>query len=127
MCHAAPAAPSAAAVRAAVAARRAVLVTLLVLTALLGMSLDARPARGVEPPPPASAIPDPAGEGQQDTSESEQSPAGRTERAGRAQRVKPLTGPGSSAGRGQDARTGRAASARPPRAPGDTCCVVLRC
>ncbi|MDX3854270.1 hypothetical protein [Streptomyces sp. AK02-01A] len=127
MRHAAPAAPSAAAVRAAVAARRAALVTLLVLSALLGMSLDSRPARGAEPPPPASAVPDPASEGQQDTSETEQSPPGRTERAGRTQRVEPLTGPGPSAGREQDARTGRATSARAPRAPGDTCCVVLRC
>ncbi|MFD7898361.1 hypothetical protein ACFV0C_33340 [Streptomyces sp. NPDC059568] len=127
MYHAAPAVTRAAAARAA-AARRAGLVTLLVLIAFLGMSLGPGvPAvRGTEPPPPASATREPAGEGQQDPAETEQKTApGRTERAG-GPRLHPLTH-GGSHGTEPTPYADRCAPAGPPREPAFPRCVVLRC
>ncbi|MGW2053355.1 hypothetical protein ACWCOZ_05400 [Streptomyces sp. NPDC001840] len=131
MYHAAPAVTRAADVRAsdvrAAAARRAVLVTLLVLIAFLGMSLarGVPVASGAEPLPPASATREPAGEGQQDTAETEQTAPGRTERAG-GPRVHPLTRPGPH-GPGATPYARRCAPALPPRQPAFPRCVVLRC
>ncbi|MFF3749007.1 hypothetical protein ACFYYH_00880 [Streptomyces sp. NPDC002018] len=126
MYHAALAVPPTAAARAA-AARRAGLVTLLVLIAFLGTSLapGAAAARGTEPPPPASATREPAGEGQQDTAETEQTAPGRTERAG-GPRVYP---PAHGGPHGMEATpyAGRCAPAGPPREPAFPRCVVLRC
>ncbi|MFF2526960.1 hypothetical protein [Streptomyces liangshanensis] len=74
-------------------ARRIALTTLLVLLAFLGMSLDSGhdPASAAEPRPPASAVPEPAGEGQQDPAENERTAVGRAVRAGGAPAV-PRTG-----------------------------------
>ncbi|MEV0034973.1 hypothetical protein [Streptomyces sp. NPDC050804] len=127
MYHAAPAVTHAAAARAA-AVRRAGLVTLLVLMAFLGMSLGPGvPAvRGTEPPPPASATREPAGEGQQDPAETELKTApGRTERIG-GPRVHPLPR-GGPYGTEPTPYTGRCAPAGPPREPAFPRCVVLRC
>ncbi|QXE33942.1 hypothetical protein KQY30_06200 [Streptomyces sp. GMY02] len=111
----------------AAAARRAVLVTLLVLIAFLGMSLarGVPAASGAEPPPPAAAGREPAGEGQQDTAETEQTAPGRTERAG-GPRFHPVTRPGQH-GPGATPYTRRCAPALPPRQPAFPRCVVLRC
>ncbi|GGK10665.1 hypothetical protein GCM10011583_48490 [Streptomyces camponoticapitis] len=100
------------------------LVTLLVLCTLLGMSLDpcASAARGAEPRPAVSTVPEPLGEGHHDTAMAAQSASAR---AGRG------AGPGR--------RTGRRAAPRPPyggafppsrkgpAAPPAARCVVLRC
>ncbi|MFF5090289.1 hypothetical protein [Streptomyces niveus] len=57
------------AARPATAGRPAMCVVLLVLCTLLGMSLDpcASAARGAEPRPAASTVPEPVGEGHHDT------------------------------------------------------------
>ncbi|RYJ29482.1 hypothetical protein CU044_1951 [Streptomyces sp. L-9-10] len=117
----------AAAVRVA-AARPAALVALLVLIAFLGMSIAPSSAamRDPESLPPASGSRDPAGEGHQDTAESEQSAPARTERTGREPQ-QPLTRTGLSGERVRVPYAGRCAPVWPPRAPVTPRCVVLRC
>lgn len=118
-------APQPRSARAATAGRPAVCVlALLVLCTLLGMSLDpgASAARGAEPRPAASTVPEPAGEGHHDTAMAAQPAAAR---AGRG-----ATGPSA----GADRRTTRppyggvfAPSRKGPAAPPAARRVVLRC
>ncbi|MFD5751985.1 hypothetical protein [Streptomyces sp. NPDC127033] len=128
----APPLTSRAAAARAAAVRRAVVVALLVLIAFLGLAAAscATAARAVEPVPPASGTPAPAGEGQgdgqQDTAETDQhtDPA-RTERPARA-RMEPsvLTAPGAMR---PSPYPDRRLPVGPPRAAGPTRCAVLRC
>ncbi|MFD3521088.1 hypothetical protein [Streptomyces sp. NPDC058653] len=100
------------------------LVTLLVLCILLGMSLDpcASAARGAEPRPAASTVPEPAGEGHHDTAMAAQPAAARAARGAAGAR----TGTGRRAPRPPyggalaPSRTG-------PVAPPVARCPVLRC
>ncbi|MFI6079776.1 hypothetical protein ACIBBB_02035 [Streptomyces sp. NPDC051217] len=110
--------------RPAAAGRSAVrLATLLVLCTLLGMSLDpcASAARGAEPRPAVSTVPEPVGEGHHDTAMAAQPASARARRG---------AGPGPRTGR----RAPRppyggafAASRKGPVAPPAARCVVLRC
>ncbi|WP_446039878.1 hypothetical protein [Streptomyces sp. SID1121] len=140
MCRAAPvtrrpiaaprtvAAPGAVSVARAARARRIAVTALLVLVALLGMSLDTGhdPASAAEPRPPASAAPEPAGEGQQDPAESERAAVGRgAVRAGGAPAV-----PRTVAGwRGPQpaAYTRPFTPQEPSRVPSAASGAVLRC
>ncbi|MFE7572993.1 hypothetical protein ACFU76_39720 [Streptomyces sp. NPDC057539] len=120
--------PTPAAAARAAAARRAALVAVLVLIAFLGMSIAPSSAamRDAESLPPASGSRDPAGEGHQDTAESEQSAPARNERTGREPQ-QPLTQSGLFGGRAPVPYAGRCAPVWPPRTPVITRCVVLRC
>ncbi|MFD3488184.1 hypothetical protein [Streptomyces sp. NPDC058665] len=100
------------------------LVTLLVLCALLGMSLDscASAARGAEPRPAASTVPEPVGEGHHDTAVAAQPTSGRGGRG---------AGPGPRRTRRPAPRPpyggAFAPSVKGPVAPPAVRCVVLRC
>ncbi|MFE4533577.1 hypothetical protein ACFRKB_00725 [Streptomyces scopuliridis] len=119
--------PTRAAAARAAAARRAALVA-LVLIAFLGMSIAPSSAamRDAESLPPASGSRDPAGEGHQDTAETEQSAPARTERTGREPQ-QPLTQTGLFGERARAPYVGRCVPTWPPRAPVTPRCVVLRC
>ncbi|MFC8079683.1 hypothetical protein ACFUN8_29615 [Streptomyces sp. NPDC057307] len=111
--------------RPATAGRPAMCVVLLVLCTLLGMSLDpcASAARGAEPRPAVSTVPEPAGEGHHDTTAMAAQSA--SARAGRG-------AAGPSAGKRERAARppyggAVAPSGNTPAAPPATRRVVLRC
>lgn len=114
------------AARPATAGRPALCVVLLVLCTLLGMSLDpcASAARGAEPRPAVSTVPEPVGEGHHDTAMAAHPSSAR---AGRR-----AAGPGPGAG--TDLRASRppyagavARSTNAPATPPTPRRVVLRC
>ena len=114
----------------AAAVRRAAVIVLLMVLAVLGTSADsyAGAAEDGTDRPPASAAPDPAGEGKHDTAEGEHNALARTERTGRT-RVDALT-PVTTVHTGQGPEPAPGAGrlpARLPREGHDPRCVVLRC
>ncbi|KIF77659.1 hypothetical protein QR77_35175 [Streptomyces sp. 150FB] len=137
MRHAAPPVPSRAA-----AVRRAAVIVLLMVLAVLGTSTDsyAMATRDGTDRPPASAAPDPAGqgngqgsgegsgEGSHDLAGSEHNSPARTERTGRT-RVAALT-PVTTVHTARGPQPAPGAAKLPAPLPGeghDRRCVVLRC
>jgi hypothetical protein len=133
MRHAAPPVPSRAA-----AVRRAAVIVLLMVLAVLGTSTDsyAMATRDGTDRPPASAAPDPVGqgngqgggEGNHDLAGSEHNSPARTERTGRT-RVAALTSVTTvHTGQGPQPAPGAAKLTAPLPGEGhDRRCVVLRC
>ncbi|MFJ2649976.1 hypothetical protein ACIO1C_25045 [Streptomyces sp. NPDC087420] len=121
-------APRAVSAARAARARRIALTALLVLVALLGMSLDTGhvPASAAEPRPPASAAPEPAGEGQQDPAESERTAVGRAAVRGGGAPAVPRTGTGWG-GPQPTSYTRPFIPQEPSRVPAAASGAVLRC
>lgn len=115
------------AARPATAGRGALCVVLLVLSALLGMSLDpcASAARGAEPRPAVSTVPEPVGEGHHDTAMAAQPSSARAGR--RAAGADPAAATDRRASRPPYGGSAVASSTTAPASPPAPRRVVLRC